>query len=140
MEGTIGFIERWQQRRKVRRYAKKLGPVLTKRYGVKMTYSRPQIRSAAQTARLPAGDICYGYAMFMDESDFDAVHRELGESCDYGAMRQDIADVCFSGDADFSSSDVMDYAAESSGFSGGDSDSDSASDSGSCSSGCGGGD
>ena len=121
----MGFIERWQRRRKIRRYAKKLGPMLTKRYGVKRTYSGPQIRSAAMTARLPAGDICYGYAMFMDESDFDEVHRELGESCDYAAMRHDIADVCFSGDAGFSSSDVMDYAAETSGFSGSDSDSSS---------------
>ena len=58
---------------------------------------------------MPSAYICYGFALFLDRADFDRVHEERGEVCDYDAMRQDIADTCFSSDATFSTEDALTY-------------------------------
>lgn len=73
-------------------------------------------------------DVCYGYAMFLTQGEFDRHHQELGEQCDYGAMRQEIAAACFSGNSNFTVDDVMAYGEASGdggsggGFSGSDGD------------------
>jgi hypothetical protein len=56
---------------------------------------------------MPLAHICFAYAMFMHQKDFDALHAELGEVCDYQAMRQEIADLHFAGDSTFSAPDLM---------------------------------
>lgn len=60
-----------------------------------------------------------GYAMFLDEGAFNAVHQEMGEVCDYQALRGEIADACFNGNFDFSPSDAVEQG-EAMGFDGAD--------------------
>lgn len=118
---VIEWISNYRRRRNIKKYARKLGPLLKRRYGRSRFYSAKQIRTTVHSAGLPVQPICYGYAMFMDREDFDILHRELGETCNYDAMRQEIGEVCFSGNGQFSSSDVVTYgeASHSGGFDGG---------------------
>jgi hypothetical protein len=48
--------------------------------------------------------------MFMSQKEFEAIHRELGETCDYQVMRQEVAELHFSGDSTFSAPDLMAHA------------------------------
>ena len=101
------FFSSIRRRRAINIYAKRLGPLLKRRYGRSGKYTAGQIRQTATNAGMPLSDICFAYAMFMNQKDFDSHHRELGETCDYQAMRQEIADLHFSGDRTFSVSDIM---------------------------------
>lgn len=98
-----------KRRRAIKKYAKKLGPVLKKRYGKSKHYTPGQIKTATTKARLSHDHICYAYAMYMDKANFDTLHEELGKECNYNDMRNEIGTLCFSGDSNFSSSDVMSY-------------------------------
>lgn len=42
----------------------------------------------------------------MDRPAFDQLHTEMGQACDYSEMRQEIAGLCFAGDADFATADA----------------------------------
>ena len=50
---------------------------------------------------------CYGVSMFSSREDFDQFHSENGESCDYDAMRDEIGHSHFSGNAEFTFSDII---------------------------------
>jgi uncharacterized membrane protein YgcG len=96
------FFSSIMRRRSIRLYVKRLGPLLRKRYGRSRNYTAGQIRQTVTNAGMPVAHICFAYAMFMPHEEFDALHRELGETCDYQAMRQEVADLHFSGDSTFS--------------------------------------
>ena len=83
------------------RYAKFLGPNLQKRYGRSSTYTPAQIERTVQETGLPQSHLWYGYAMFVEEAEFEAVRQSSGRDCDYKGMRQEIADLCLSGDRYF---------------------------------------
>jgi hypothetical protein len=104
------FILSIMRRRSIRLYARRLGPLLTKRYGYSRQYTGGQIRQTVAGAGVPIAHICFAYAMFMSQKEFDALHRELGETCDYQVMRQEIAELHFSGDSTFSVPDLMAHA------------------------------
>ncbi len=52
----------------------------------------------------------YAYAMFCDEESFS----EVGSS-DYEAIHQEMADLCFDGNSNFSSGDVTSFSGDSGG-------------------------
>jgi hypothetical protein len=104
------FFSSIMRRRSIKLYAKRLSPLLRKRYGYRRQYSGGQIRHAVTGAGMPTAHICFAYAMFMSQKEFDALHKELGETCDYQAMRQEIAELHFSGDSTFSVPDLMAHA------------------------------
>lgn len=108
------FISKWfsnlKRRRAIKRYAKKLGPVLKKRYGKSKHYTQGQIQTAVTKRRLSHNHISYAYAMYMDKPSFNKLHEELGKECDYDSMRNDIGNLCFSGDSNFTSSDAISYS------------------------------
>ena len=110
----MNFISKWfsnlKRRRAIKRYAKKLGPVLKKRYGKSKHYTSGQIRTAVTKRRLSHNHICYAYAMYMDKPSFTKLHEELGKECDYDSMRNEIGTLCFSGDSNFTSSDAINYS------------------------------
>jgi hypothetical protein len=104
------FFSSIMRRRSIRLYARKLGPLLRKRYGYSRQYTGGQIRQTVASAGMPLAHICFAYAMFMSQKAFDTLHSELRETCDYQAMRQEVAELHFSGDSTFSVPDLMAHA------------------------------
>jgi len=97
----MGWLSKVRRRRAIRRYAR-LGPLLAKRYGRSETYTQGQIRATAESVGLPAATLTVGYAMFMAKAEACAQAAETGVVLDYDAVRKEVADLCFSGDVDFS--------------------------------------
>ena len=54
--------------------------------------------------------------MYMGKDDFDMLHRELGQLCNYEAMRHDVADLCFSGNSNFSVDEAIAYGVAAGGI------------------------
>jgi hypothetical protein len=107
----LKWISKLRRRSAIRKYVRKLGPRLAKRYGVSKTYSAGQIKTTAVQERLPPNLIWYGYSSFMSREDFYVLHQELGQSYDYDTLRSEVADLCFSGNTDFSPTEAMAYGA-----------------------------
>jgi len=105
----------FMRRRAIRTYAKKLGPLLRRRYGRSGSYTAGQIRTTIERERLPANHMVYAYAMFMDQPGFDAAQTDLGPVGDYEATRQEIGDLCFGGNSSFSAADLASYGSASHG-------------------------
>ena len=68
-------------------YAMKISPALHRLYGKQKTYSPQQIRTAARHEKLDLDYICMAYSLHLDRISFDKLHREMGEVCDYVAMK-----------------------------------------------------
>ncbi len=112
------FSEFWK-RKAIKQYARRLGPQLKKSYGLSDGYTSKQIQKAVKRNRLQSNYICFGYCMYLDRENFDAVHRERGEVCDYDAMRQDVANLCFAGYSGFSVAQAIAYGESHGGALGG---------------------
>jgi len=93
--------------RAISAYTRKLPRMLSKHYGYAQFYTPQQVRKTVETAGLYGEFSCYAVAMFSSRESFDQFHRDLGENCDYDAMRAYIADTHFHGDAGFSVPDVF---------------------------------
>jgi hypothetical protein len=59
--------------------------------------------------------MCYALCMYCGRKDFDAYHREAGESCDYDAMRGEVAARFLEGAQSFDAADVIDSGTGGSG-------------------------
>ena len=70
----------------IRDFRKKLGPYLERQFGWQAKYSPQQVRSGTSALHLSFADICYAYAMFCTQADFDSHHAASGEQCDYETM------------------------------------------------------
>lgn len=105
------WISKFQRRSAIKKYALKLGPMLRQRYGASETYSAGQVKLTVEFTGLPSKYIHYGYAIYLSMEDFDTIQPELDQPCNYLATRQEIADVCFSGDAGFSVRRAISYGA-----------------------------
>jgi len=81
--------------------------MLSKHYGYARSYTPQQVRKTVETVGLNGEFSCYAVAMFSSRESFDQFHRDLGETCDYDAMRAYVADMHFHGDAGFSVPDVF---------------------------------
>ena len=55
---------------------------------------------------------CYAIAMFSGRDDFAKFHAGIGETCDYDAMRGEVAHNHFSGDANFDVGDIVSLYSE----------------------------
>lgn len=68
----------WFRNRRLRAaardYARQLPPALRKDYGASETYTWQQIRASATRENLPLDYIAFGYAAFMTEEAFAALH------------------------------------------------------------------
>lgn len=110
------------KKRRIRRYARKLPPELKKLYGKKPYYSKGQVDGALARQRLKRrnndsgsssiSDYCYAYAMYCSPDEFRHIHDEAGESCDYNAMRGEIADTCFGNSSFFTFADMESYSSD----------------------------
>ena len=102
----MGFITSFKRRRAIKSYIKDLPRLLAKDYGRSKTYTPKQVKRTIEHAGLPIVDSCFTIAMFSTRSEFDKYHEEIGEICDYQAMRCDVANNHFNGNAGFETSDI----------------------------------
>lgn len=102
--------KRFQKRRAMRRYRRRLGVQLRRRYGRERYYTPEQVKTTAVASSLGVDHLCFALAMYCDRASFDAYHQAQGEVCDYDAMRADIGASYFGGDTTFdaSSFDALD--------------------------------
>lgn len=115
--------------RKIKKYARKLPLELKKSFGQKKFYTKAQVDKALEQRKLTSRDnagimaYCYAYAMYCSPKEFRAIHEQVGEVCDYNAMREDISYTLFGSSTDFSFVTLLSEAShsESGLFSGGDS-------------------
>jgi hypothetical protein len=105
------------KRQALYRHLHQVGPELRRRHGAQRHYRPDQVRSvmtSSRSNRYPYDSTydndCYGYATYCTQEDFDEYHRSIGESCDYGGMRQEICQSFdfLPGGADFDAFDVFD--------------------------------
>jgi hypothetical protein len=87
------MFEGFKKRRAIRAYKKKLGPCLEKMFGWRATYKPEEVKRGAYESGLHLATLCYGFAMYCTREDFDAHHAATGQSCDYDAMRREIAEL-----------------------------------------------
>ncbi len=71
-------------------FATKLGPALIQEHGKKSNYSPQEVRATIDRLGLPLDFSCWAYALFTSHEDFDRVHEETGEVCDYVAMKTEM--------------------------------------------------
>jgi uncharacterized membrane protein len=116
MEKAMSFITDFQRKRAIKSYIKKLPDLLSKDYGRSKTYTPQQVKRTIERAGLNAAWGCYAISMFSSRDAFDAYHHEIGEPCDYDAMRCIIREEYFQGKSDF---DMADMVSASSDFGGG---------------------
>ena len=70
-----------------KRYARELGPWLRKSYGSSSHYTEGQIRRGVGELRLKQRFIALGYAAFMGEADFEALHDKMPVKLSYQDAR-----------------------------------------------------
>jgi hypothetical protein len=88
-------------------YVKKLPGLLAKDYGRSAHYKPSQIKRTIERAGLDPIYSCYAIAMFSGREDFIQFHNDIGETCDYDAMRAEVAHGHFSGDVNFDVGDIV---------------------------------
>ncbi len=101
----MGLLQQFLKRRAIKKYRRKLDPLLRKRYRRSDHYTSGQIRTTIGQCGFSVAYSCYALAMYLPRDEFDSFHQQTGESCDYDAMRQETGDLCFSGRTDFSVAD-----------------------------------
>ncbi|MEJ2125221.1 MAG: hypothetical protein P8Y47_10570, partial [Alphaproteobacteria bacterium] len=95
------------RRKHINKYCNNIGPLLQRRYGLSKTYTIAQISKTVKAYRLSHRHIQYAYAMFASKKTFEANYQDSEEAFDYDALRQEIADICFSGYRNFSVKDAI---------------------------------
>lgn len=67
--------------------ANKIGADLVKKHGKQKYYSQPQIRKSLDQYGYAIDIHCWAYVLFMNHQNFDAYHQQIGETCDFVAMK-----------------------------------------------------
>ncbi|WP_028115201.1 DUF6559 family protein [Ferrimonas senticii] len=126
------MLQSFFKNRRIKKYARKLPQDLKAQYGWKNHYTKLEVDSAIKRKRLGSSSTattthCFAYAMYCTKEEFDRIHQELGETCNYGSMRSDISALLFNGASDFSFSSLLiesssPSSSSISGFDGGGSD------------------
>ena len=84
-----------------REQVRRVGNDLVKNYGKKKFYTVQQVKDANRRQDIPIDVACWSHAMFNSHEVFDAMHRAVGETCDYVAMKAEML-ASVSHDADSS--------------------------------------
>ncbi len=73
-------------------YITDIGRILVKEYGKKKYYKPEEVKEAHRSSKW-AEDYdyaCWGMCTFSSHSDFDTYHEQIGEVCDYAAMKSEM--------------------------------------------------
>lgn len=108
----MSFINRIKKRRAIKSYVKKLPRLLAKDYGRSAYYRPLQIKRTIERADLDVTYSCYAVAMFSLRDEFFQFHTDVGEICDYDAMRAEVSVRHFSGDENFTVDNIWDSFSE----------------------------
>ena len=73
-----------------RALAKSVGDDLLQHYGKKRYYTVDEVKASNKRQDVPLDFCCWSHGLFNTQSDFDAYHRSIGESCDYVSMHSDM--------------------------------------------------
>ena len=76
-----------------RRQIRLVGKDLVEHHGKRKFYSIQQVRDAHRRQGFDIDVVCWSHAFFNSHADFDAHHAQLGEPCDYVAMKRDMVDA-----------------------------------------------
>jgi hypothetical protein len=101
-----GLLRSVAKRNAVRSYVTRLPRLLVKDYGRSETYTPAQVSRTIARYKLNADYECYAIAAFSGPDHFAAHHDALGQTCDYAAMRTELAAAHFHGNTQFSISDM----------------------------------
>lgn len=107
------------KKQKIKKYAKKLPQDLKENYAYQKHYSKEQVDAALKRKRLVGGggiavtDNCYAYAMYCSSKEFNDIHENLAETCNYESMRGEISNTVFNNSEDFSFSTLLVESAKS---------------------------
>ena len=118
----MGILMKMNRNRIIKGMARNCPPFLVTGYGSQSAYSQGQIDKAIEETGCNSNYSDYAYVMFGKEDDFPS-----GSSEDYAEISEEIGEVFFNGDSDFSVQDFMSYSSSNdSGFEGdcGDGDGD----------------
>ncbi len=101
-------LQKHQQKQKaIRDYVRRVGRVLRVRYGKRPSYTPHEVKQMLSEWGYSTSFDCYCLALYCDRTAFNTYHQSIGESCDYGAMRQEVcAHLPFSGSG-FDAVDVI---------------------------------
>jgi len=67
-----------------------VGSDLVRTHGKKRFYSTQQVKASAERTGYSVDLHCWAHCLFSSPTDFAKHHREIGETCDYGAMRAEM--------------------------------------------------
>ena len=94
----------------IRSYVRRLGPELVRRFGKKRYYTPEQVPAAVRRGGFSEADICYAYSMFCSREAFNEHHAQVGETCNFDAMRAEVAESHFGGNTEFEPASVIHHA------------------------------
>ncbi|MBX9607606.1 MAG: hypothetical protein K2Y51_15395 [Gammaproteobacteria bacterium] len=81
---------------------KRVGNDLVQHYGKRKFYSIQQVQNANKRQGVTFDFACWSHAFFNSHADFDRLHAQVGEACDYSAMKREMAEsVSTPGDSAF---------------------------------------
>ncbi len=106
----MNFFKAYLKKRAIKKILKRVPGFLRRSYGKSKTYTPGQVRTAIKSTGCNIDYACYAYAAFCTRERFDSFHMETGEDCDYDHMQQEIGDLCFNGNTNFSDSDLSYYS------------------------------
>ena len=108
----MNLIRKVQKRMAIRSYLRRLPRLLAKDYGRSTTYTPRQVRSTIDRSGLSAIYSCYGVAIFSTREAFASFHAGIGETCDFDAMRAEVAHFHFGDNVDFTAAEIADTFSE----------------------------
>lgn len=115
----MGLISNFRKKRAIKSYLKKLPTLLAKDYGGSQSYTPQQVKKTIERNKLPVIYSSYAIAIFSNLDGYNQYHQELGEICDYDALRGEIADKHFSGNSNFEISNLVSASSSYGGSDGG---------------------
>ncbi len=74
-----------------KRQIRAVGRDLVQQYGRKTHYTVQEVKNANRRQRIDYDVACWSHAFFNSHADFDEYHARIGESCDYLAMKAEMA-------------------------------------------------
>jgi len=95
--GLRNYLRSFAKDRAIRTYTRKLPRLLSAQYGKRQFPTPQQVKKAAENAGLNTAFSCYAATIFSSRESFNQFHREIGEACDYDAMRAHVANTHFGG-------------------------------------------
>lgn len=69
-----------------------VGNDLVKHHGKKKFYTVQEVKDANRRQGIDVDVACWSHAFFNSHVDFDTYHTEIGETCDYAAMKREMLD------------------------------------------------